>query len=313
MTADNTANTQSRFKTIEELVALIRKNTPPEVPPLAMRRVMMDRNADIFPAPSGIGIEPASLDGLPGEWALPQGTDSSSTSSPVLLYFHGGGYTIGSVRSHRHLVTRIAKAANMRVLSVDYTLAPENRFPGPQKQGFQAYRWLLARGHKPETIAVGGDSAGAGLTLAVFLQAREAGLPLPACATLLCPWTDMTCSSPSYHNNADIDPIISDRLVRGIIADYLGDADPRDPLASPNFADLSGLPPLLIQVGSAEMLLDDSRQLADAARKAGVDVTLDIWPGMVHVWQAFYPMLREGGEAIDKIGAYLKERLPAKS
>ena len=293
---------------IDRLKELVRERSKRGELPLAERRKVMDGNAVQFPVPEGVAVERADLGGLGAEWSTPQGLGGGEKDQRTLLYFHGGGYVIGSSVSHRHLTSRLALAARAQVLSVDYALAPENPFPAAVKDGVKAYRWLLDRGHAPERIAIAGDSAGGGLTMATLLAARDEGLPMPAAASLISPWTDLTCASETYKTRAEADPMITQDSIRDLVALYLGGADARDPLASPNLADLAGLPPMLIQVGSDEVLLDDSRDLAKRARAAGCDVELEVSEGMIHVWHAFYQMLAEGEEAIERMGAYLSAR-----
>lgn len=295
-----------RHKTIGELKALVEARSKSRgALSLAERRAAMDRNIEVFPVPAGVRIEPEDVDSLRAEWAIADGAEYA----PVLLYFHGGGYTLGSPLSHRPTTARIALAGKLRVLSIDYALAPEARFPAAVKDGVRAYRWLLDRGVPRSRIAIGGDSAGGGLTAATLVAARDEGLPMPGAAVLISPWTDLTCDTPTYRTQAHLDPVITAAGIAEHASDYLGDADPRDPLASPNFADLRGLPPMLVQVGTDEVLLDDARIFAARAKEAGVDVELEIWDGMIHVWHAFYQMLREGEEAIEGIGAFLQRRL----
>ena len=292
---------------IERLKELVRERSKRGELPLDERRTVMDGNAGVFPVPAGVAIERADLDGLGAEWAIPQGAEDA----PVVLYFHGGGYLIGSSVSHRHLTSRLALASNSRVLSVDYALAPEQPFPAAVNDGLKAYRWLLDNGHAPERIAMGGDSAGGGLTVATLLAARDAGLPMPAGAVLISPWTDLTCATGSYVSCADLDPMIDAAGIRDTAAAYLNGADARHPLASPNFADLTGLPPMLIHVGTDEVLLDDARDLEKRARAARVEAELEVWDGMIHVWHAFYQMLPEGERALDRLGDYISGRWTA--
>lgn len=293
---------------IDRLKELVRERSKRGELPLAERRKAMDGNATQFPVPEGAVTKGTDLGGLGAEWSAPASLAGESTDGNTLLYFHGGGYVMGSSVSHRHMTSRIALAAGARVLSVDYALAPENRFPAAVKDGVKAYRWLLDKGHAPERIAIGGDSAGGGLTVAMLLAARGEGLPMPAAAVLISPWTDLTCASETYTTRAEADPMITRESIGGLVDAYLGGADPRDPLASPNFADLAGLPPMLIQVGDDEVLLDDSRILAKRAREAGCDVDIEVWDGMIHVWHAFYQMLPEGEEAIERLGKYLSDK-----
>ncbi len=290
---------------IGRLKELVRERAKRGELPLDERRKVMDGNAVQFPVPEGAVTNGADLGGLRAEWSAPANLAGDSTGGNTLLYFHGGGYVMGSPVSHRHLTARIALAAGARVLSVDYALAPENPFPAAVKDGVKAYRWLLDKGHAPERIAIAGDSAGGGLTMATLLAARDEGLPMPAAAALISPWTDLTCATESYVSKAEADPMITPENIRETAATYLAGANARDPLASPNLADLAGLPPLFIQVGTDEVLLDDSRNLAKRAREAGCDVDLEVSDGMIHVWHAFYQMLPEGEEAIERMGAYL--------
>lgn len=293
---------------VERLKHLVRERAKRGALSLEDRRKIMDGNAEQFPVPAGVAIRRADLGGLGAEWAIPDGLTDEAGAGNTLLYFHGGGYVVGSTISHRHIVSRIALAAKARVLSVDYALAPENPFPAAVKDAVKAYRWLLDQGQKPEQIALAGDSAGGGLAAATLLAAREEGLPLPAGAALISPWSDLTCATGSYETRAEADPMIMPEGIRELANIYLTGADPRDPLASPNFGNLAGLPPLLIQVGDDEVLLDDSRNLAARAREAGVDVELEVAPDMFHVWHAFYQMFTPGEEAIERMGSWLAAR-----
>lgn len=293
-------------KKVEEVVALVSARAKRGELPLAERRIVMDKNTDVFPAPAGVRMEPLDLGGLKAEWMIPD--DLAPASSPVLLYFHGGGYVIGSPLSHRHITGQLALTSKACVLSVDYALAPEQPFPAAVTDGVKAYRWLLDHGHAPAAIALGGDSAGGGLVVATLIAARDQGLPMPAGAVLISPWSDLTCNTETYVSRAAVDPMITPDGIRLTAGAYLAGADPRNPLASPNFADLAGLPPLLIHVGDNEVLLDDARILARRAADAGVDVRLEIWDHMFHVWHAFYQMLAEGEQAIDDLGEFLRAR-----
>lgn len=293
---------------VERLKHLVRERAKRGALSLEDRRKIMDGNAEQFPVPAGVAIRRADLGGLGAEWAIPDGLTDEAGAGNTLLYFHGGGYVVGSTVSHRHIVSRIALAAKACVLSVDYALAPENPFPAAVKDAVKAYRWLLDQGQKPEQIALAGDSAGGGLAAATLLAVREEGLPLPAGAALISPWSDLTCATGSYETCAQADPMITPEGIRELANIYLTGADPRDPLASPNFGNLAGLPPLLIQVGDDEVLLDDSRNLAARAREAGVDVELEVAPDMFHVWHAFYQMFTPGEEAIERMGSWLAAR-----
>jgi len=225
-----------------------------------------------------------------------------------VLYLHGGGYVIGSPRSHRHLAAAIAGAAGTSALLLDYRLAPEHPFPAAVDDAVAAYRWLLDQGIAAGHIAVAGDSAGGGLTVATLLALLNARLPMPAAGVCISPWVDLTCRGESYRSKADVDPIVRSAGVSEMARAYLATTDPRSPLASPLFADLRGLPPLLIHVGSDEVLLDDAIGLAERAKAAGVDATLEQWDRMIHVWHWFLPMLDEAQAAVASIGSFVRAR-----
>jgi epsilon-lactone hydrolase len=269
-------------------------------------RAATEAMTSALPPPRSITFQRVEAGGVPAEWVSAKDARPDRT----VLYFHGGGYVVGSVRTHRALVSRISRAARARVLSLDYRLAPENPFPAAVEDGFAAYCSLLQMGIPPERIAFAGDSAGGGLTVAVLLALRDAGQPLPAAAVCISPWLDLTLSGESVRTLAAVDPMVRAEQLQRMADAYLGGADPRAPLASPLHGEPAGLPPLLIQVGTAEVLLDDSTRFAAAAREACVDVTLEAWEEMVHVWHFFAVILPEGRQAIDRIGEYLRARLP---
>ena len=248
-----------------------------------------------------ITVEAAQAGGVPAEWVVAPRAERSR----VLLYFHGGGFYRGSVRTVREMVSRISAASGWAVLSVDYRLAPENPFPAALDDAIAAADWLTGQGGV-STWAVGGDSCGGGLALSLLLHRRDGGLSLPSGAVTLSPWVDLTQSGASYTERADVDPNMTREYLDKFAAMYLGEADPRGPLASPLFADLTGLPPLLIQVGTSEVLLDDSRQFARKALAAGVQVKLEEWQEMIHVWQNLGPTLPEAVSATAQIGQYLR-------
>jgi acetyl esterase/lipase len=256
-----------------------------------------------FPDDRDASITRVSAGGVPADQIEAAGL----ATSRVVLYLHGGGYSLGSARSHRGLGKRIAFEARARVLLPDYRLAPEHVFPAAVEDAVASYRWLLATGVEPAQIAVGGDSAGAGLALALLVSLRDAGAPLPACAVLLSPFADLECRGESYAALAELDPIVSREMGLGMGRAYIGDREPSDPLASPVHAALDGLPPLLIQVGSREVVLDDARAIEKHAREAGVLARLDSWPGMVHVWQLFASVLEEGQRAIEDLGSFIRQ------
>ena len=256
-----------------------------------------------FPDDRKASITRVSAGGVPADQIVPTGL----ATSRVVLFLHGGGYSLGSARSHRALGKRIAFAARARVVLPDYRLAPEHVFPAAVEDAVASYRWLLATGVEPERIAVAGDSAGAGLALALLVSLRDAGAPLPACAVLLSPFADLECRGESYATLAELDPIVSREMGLGMGKVYIGDREPSDPLASPVHAALDGLPPLLIQVGSREVVLDDARAIERHAREAGVLAKLDVWPGMVHVWHLFASALEEGQRAIEDLGSFIRQ------
>jgi epsilon-lactone hydrolase len=241
---------------------------------------------------------------VPSEWVIPAGVGSER----VILYLHGGAYNAGSTRSHRALAANIAYAAHARALTIDYRLAPEHPYPAALVDAFSAYKWLLELGIRPEQITVTGDSAGGGLTIALLVALRERRVPMPAAAVVLSPWTDLTDSGESWQENAKVDYLIHGAKLKEAARLYLKDTSPQTPLASPVYANLHGLPPLLIQVGSEEVLLSDSQRLAENARLSGVDVSLEVWDGMQHVWHFAASFVPEARQATEKIGEFVRER-----
>jgi len=277
--------------------------------PIEQRRAAMEAVTAMFPVPDDVTREPVDAGGIPAEWIAAPGTDAGR----VIYYLHGGGYAIGSINTHREMISRLSRASGARALAIDYRLSPEHPFPAAVEDATTAYRWLLSTGVDPARIVIAGDSAGGGLTVATLISLRDAGDPLPAAAVCLSPWVDLEMTGDSMTTKAEVDPMITQKdAIEGAQA-YLNGADPRTPLASPIHADLSGLPPLLIQVGTAEVLLDDSTRLAERARSAGVDVTLEPWDDMIHVFQFFAAMLPEGQQAIDRIGQFVRQHTGAKA
>ena len=242
--------------------------------------------------------------GVPSEWVIPAGVGSER----VILYLHGGAYNAGSTRSHRALAANIAYAAHARALTIDYRLAPEHPYPAALVDAFSAYKWLLELGIRPEQIVVTGNSAGGGLTIALLVALRERRQPMPAAAVVLSPWTDLSASGKSWQENAKSDYLIHGSKLKEAARLYLKDTSPQTPLASPVYANLHGLPPLFIQVGSEEVMLSDSQRLAEHARVSCVDVTLEVWEGMQHVWQFAASFVPEARQAIEKIGGFIRER-----
>lgn len=269
---------------------------------VAEQRAAYDRCFAQYPLPKGTRIEPVTAGGRPAEWI-----STPASGDRVILYLHGGGYMIGSPASYRGLGSRLATAAGARVLNLDYRLTPEHRFPAPVEDATAAYRWLLDQGIPAGRIAIAGDSAGGGLALAALLALRDAGDPLPAAGIGLSAWTDMTGEGESLTSRAALDPWVAPAGLRAIARLFLNGADPRDPLASPLHGDLHGLPPLLLQVGGLETLYDDTRRFAEKAKAAGVDVTMEEVPEMVHVFQMFASVEPEGQAAIDRIGEFVRK------
>jgi len=290
---------------LEMIVNMLRSTRPAEEPSVEQMRVTLEQMASAFSPPADATLEPVDAGGVAAEWV----STPEAARDRTILYLHGGGYVIGSIRTHRDLAIRLSRAARARVLLIDYRLAPEHPHPAAVEDSTAAYRWLLAQGAIPTRMAIAGDSAGGGLTVATLVALRDAGVQLPAAAACLSPWVDLEGLGESMTTKADVDPMVQPEPLRRMGAHYLGGKDPRTPLAAPLYADLSGLPPLLIQVGTAETLLDDSTRLAERARKAGVEVVLEPWDDMIHVWQAFASILPEGQQAIDRIGAFLRQRL----
>ena len=270
---------------------------------LTMRKMLSRTPA--YPQPADIEWEPVDAAGVPAEWVVPD----DCVPGRAVVYFHGGGYATGTLESVRGLSSHLARATRARLLAVDYRLAPENPFPAAVDDAVSAYRFAISAGHAPEAIALCGDSSGGGLALATLIALRDLGDPLPRTAICVSPWTDLTLSGASVGANHDSDPMVSATTLALMADAYLGEVDRRSPTASPLFADLAGLPPLLVQVGSGELLVDDSTRFADRARAAGVDATLELWDDVFHVWHAFADLLPEARVAIARIGTYVDEQL----
>ncbi|WP_431278662.1 alpha/beta hydrolase [Leifsonia poae] len=260
----------------------------------------------VHPVPDDVAVTEIGAGGVPGYWLSPPGSDASR----VLLFLHGGGYEFGSVRSDGELAARIGREAGMRVLFLEYRLAPEHPFPAAVDDVLAAWRWLRVElGLGAGSLAVAGDSAGGGLSVALLVATRDAGDALPAAAVLMSPTVDLTSSGASMTERVDVDPISTPALLSGLASDYLAGADPKNPLASPLYASLSGLPPLLVQVGTSDLLLSDAERLAAAATDAGVDVTLEVGEGLPHVYQLLLGT-PEAAEATERIGSFLRARVP---
>ena len=270
------------------------------------RRARLDEVGSNWPPAADVTCEAVDCDGVPGEWSRVAGSEASR----VLLYFHGGGYCSGSIVSHRRLVTEAGRAASARTLAIDYRRAPEHPYPAAHDDAITAWRFLRNQGIAAEHIAVGGDSAGGNLALALIDRLRAAGDKLPACAWLISPWTDLTMSGATLATKDAVDPLIHKAYLEELAAAYApAPIDRRDPLISPLFADLADFPPMLIQVGSAETLLADATRLAASAGAADVEVTLQIWPQMIHAWPVWNAALEDGRRALAQAGAFIHAHL----
>ncbi len=288
----------------QALLQLLRSGAAPEGMTIAERRVAEEMMAAQSPLPENVYVEEVTAVSLPALLIAAAGTRDER----VILYFHGGGYCVGSPLTHRDFAWRLSAASAARVLLLDYRRAPEHPFPTAVDDAVMAYRWLLDQGIDPAHLTLAGDSAGGGLALATMVRLRDEGDRLPAAAVLISPWVDLALTGESLRSKAAEDPVLTLAQLQEFADLYLGETDPRTPLASPLYADLSGLPPLLIQAGTAEILLDDAARLAERAGDAGMDVTLDIWPEMIHVWQGFAGFLPEAQTAVTQIGAFIRGR-----
>ncbi len=287
------------FHKIRDLVAT--KPIPSEV---KANRAFLDAGAR--PLAKGVNGTLINANEVTAEMQIPEG----AVSDAVILYFHGGGYVGGSIASHRNLTGSLALASNCKVLSVEYRLAPESPHPAAVEDAINSYKWLLSEGYDPKKIAICGDSAGGGLAIAVQLKIRDEGLPLPAASAPISPWIDMGLSGDTMSTRQSRDPLIRLDLIREFKSQFLGpNNNSDDPYASPLQADLFGLPPMLIHVGDDEMLLSDSQRLAEKASAAGVLVTLEVWPEMIHVWHTFVGLFPEAQDGINRIAEFLSAHL----
>jgi len=268
---------------------------------VAKERLELDKLGAMFKVAKGIKSVKEVAGGVPAEWLIPPGI----ATGRVVLYLHGGSYVSGSINSHRSLVANIAIASKARALALDYRLAPEHPHPAAVEDAVTAYKWLIDNQIDPRKIAVAGDSAGGGLALATLISLRDRKIPLPAAGVCLSPWTDLAFSGESWKSKVAVDLIIYAYKELEFAKMYLGGLDAKTPLASPLYADLKGLPPLLVQVGTDEVLLSDSTSLVDRARQAGVDAVIDEWEKMQHVWQFAASFIPEGRSAITKIGEFI--------
>jgi epsilon-lactone hydrolase len=259
-----------------------------------------------FPVPDDVRVEPVDAGGVPSEWVIAP----NASEARVVLYTHGGCYISGGPVTVRECCARLSRAAEARVLSIDYRLAPEHPFPAALDDTLAAYRWLLASGYEAGNIVISGESAGGGLTIAALMKIRDEGLEPPAAGVPVSPWIDMTLSGETLTRNLGRDIASTTPLAIGAEL-YVGKGDPRHPHASPLFGDLSNLPPMLIQVGGGEVLLDDGIAIAHKARMAGNELTFEVWPEMFHVWHWFAAELDEGRQAIESMGRFVKAHTAA--
>ncbi|HEY2662250.1 MAG TPA: alpha/beta hydrolase [Caulobacteraceae bacterium] len=274
-------------------------------PTIAEQRAGNEAFGLSVPLPEGCALEELTVNGVPAERLTPKGADATA----AILYLHGGGYVIGSSRSHRHLAARLAEAAGVVALNVDYRLAPEHPHPAAVEDALAAYRWLLDQGVSPGRIVIAGDSAGGGLAIAAALALKAQGLPQPAGLYPISPWTDLAQSGAAYQLKLASDPMITVEGLNEMSAHYRAGASATEPLISPLYGDLAGLPPMLIHVGSEEALLTDATGLAERAGLAGVDVRLEIWPEMIHVWPFFHQHLAAARRAIDQAGSWIADKV----
>lgn len=288
----------------EAVVQMLENQERPDAPPtLQETRAGFETMAGLFGSPDGLRSESVDAGGVPAEWVdMP-----ASRADRLVLYLHGGGYVIGSLATHRGLVGRIAQESGARGLSIDYRLAPEHPFPAALEDAVSAYRFALASGFEPSRIVIAGDSAGGGLTLATLLALRDAGERLPAAGICMSPWADLEGNSGSARSPETRDPMIQLEGLQEMGRHYLGDADPKHPHASPVHASYEGLPPLFLLVGTRELLYDDSTRVAEQARASGVDVTLEVGEGLIHVWPFFGDQMPESVESVARIGDFVRK------
>jgi monoterpene epsilon-lactone hydrolase len=301
MSAQDSAAIES-FKAQWLLAAANRRGAPISV---EEQRRSFEEFFHAVPIADGCLAQPINPPGPAGETIVPKG----ATPSRALLYFHGGGFFFGSLKTHRHLVSRLAAAARVTALSIDYRLAPEHPFPAALEDALAAYRWLLAQGFPPSGVVLAGDSAGGNLAAAAVLKIRDEGLPMPGGLLLISPWLDLTQSGDSYVARASHDPILTQEAMQEAARLYLGEVDGRQPWASPVNGDPSGFPPLMIQVGADEVLLSESLDFAQKAALHGVGVRLHVWPEMIHDWPLFHSVLPQGTRAISEAGLWIAQTL----
>jgi epsilon-lactone hydrolase len=288
---------------LDHVISLIRTRATTPRKSLEEDRISYETMLSSMTLDDDISTERVGAGGVPAEWISAPGANPAV----VMLYLHGGGYVLGSMRTHRVMLGHLARASGCKVLGLDYRLAPENPFPAPVDDTLAAYRWLLVQGYDPQKIVLAGDSAGGGLVVAALVAMRYVGEPLPAAGICLSPWVNMEATGRSFLTNANSDPSVAKERILRMAGLYLAGKSPQAPLASPIHADLRDLPPLLVQVGSIETLLDDVKALTERAQAAGVAVECEVWEDMPHVWQHFAPILPEGQQAIVRIGEFVRK------
>ncbi len=268
-------------------------------------RLLLEKSAKMFKPVRSVNFTPVDINTVSAAWLSPE----QPTGNRILLYIHGGGFNAGSINTHRDLASRIANTSGARVLIMNYRLAPEHKFPAGLEDIFNSYQWLLDQNILPESIGIAGDSAGGGLALSLLLMIKSHDLPMPSATALLSPWVDLSCSGHSLESNQDVDPMLNLSLLQSAANIYASSQALNDPLVSPLKGDFSGLCPMLIQIGTLEILQDDAIKLAKKAKESGVDVTLETWEGMFHVWHYFSKYLKQGKEAVNNIGTFFRTHL----
>jgi acetyl esterase/lipase len=289
---------------LDSLVTLLRSRPAPETPDVGQARARFEKLADMLGGAPDAKCEAVDAGGVKAEWVAAPGCDAAR----AVLYLHGGGYAIGSIATHRRLAYDISAASGARVLVIDYRLAPEHPFPAALDDATAAWRWLLRQGLAANRLAIAGDSAGGALTMATLVNLRDQKLGLPACAVAISPWVDLEGTGTSMTARAAQDPMVQKNGLQWMAGLYLNGKDAKTPLAAPLHADLKGLPPILIQAGTAETLLDDATRLAERLHAAGSEVRLAVWPNMLHVFPLFAPILSEGRDGCLEIGAFIRAK-----
>ncbi|MBS0525454.1 MAG: alpha/beta hydrolase [Proteobacteria bacterium] len=290
---------------LDSLITLLRSRPAPATQDVIESRARFEKMGAFLGGAPDAKCEKVDVDGVPAEWVSAPDVDGSR----AVLYLHGGGYAIGSLDTHRRLAFDVSAASRARVLLLDYRLAPEHPFPAAVDDATAAWRWLLKQGFPGDKLAIAGDSAGGGLTIATLVNLRDRKLGLPACAVAISPWVDLEGVGTSMTTRSAQDPMVQKAGLTWMADMYLAGKDARTPLAAPLHADLEGLPPVLVQVGTAETLLDDATRIAERLHGAGGEVKLSVWPNMLHVFPLFAPILSEGMDGCREIGEFMRARM----